>query len=81
MSEIQEGSLYRHFKGGLYYVHFVAKHTETNELIVVYQEAEPQPDGSIGLFLDKIWCRPIDNFCSQVEVNGKTVPKFFPQGS
>jgi len=29
--------MYRHFKGKLYYVHSIARHSETGERVVVYQ--------------------------------------------
>lgn len=73
---IEEGSLYRHYKGTLYYVHFVGTHTETLEELVTYQEAEISSDGRIYLNPDKTWYRPFDNFCSEVEVDGKLVPRF-----
>lgn len=73
---VEENTLYRHFKGGLYYVHCVGRHTETEEAFVVYQEAEIFGSGNIGLLFDKIWCRPLDNFCSDVEVDGVLVPRF-----
>ena len=59
--------LYRHYKGGLYQVHGVARHSETSEGMVVYQ----QLDGTPGL-----WVRPIDMFNENVVINGKTIPRF-----
>ena len=35
---IVKGGLYRHFKGMYYYVLDVATHSETRELLVVYQK-------------------------------------------
>ena len=66
---VEEESLYRHFKGNLYYVHSIGKHTETEETLVCYQQAEIYGSGNIGL-LDKVWFRPIESFCSTVEVDG-----------
>ncbi len=74
-TSIESETLYRHYKGNIYYVHTVAKHSETEEPMVVYQEAELGAD-EIFLKFDKVWCRPLDNFCSSVEVDGKTVPRF-----
>ena len=34
----KKGEIYRHFKGNLYEVLAVAMHTETEEMMVVYQE-------------------------------------------
>ena len=57
LQEITPG-LYRHFKGNLYRVIGVAKHSETEEQLVVY---EPQY-GEGGL-----WVRPLDMFASPVD--------------
>lgn len=65
--EIKLGKLYKHFKGGEYLVLHIAKHSETEELMVVYQ---PQ-------YGDKgIWVRPLDMFLSQKEVNGVLINRF-----
>lgn len=40
---------YRHFKGGVYEVIYIAEHTETGEAMVVYQDT-----------YNKIWARPAD---------------------
>ena len=34
------GGLYQHYKGGTYIVHTLAKHSETDEDMVVYQNVE-----------------------------------------
>jgi hypothetical protein len=58
---------YRHFKGGEYEVVGVARHSETDERLVVYR---PLYDDS-GL-----WVRPAAMFLETVTVNGQTVPRF-----
>jgi len=58
---------YRHYKGNDYLVHSVARHTETGELVVVYQALY----GERGW-----WIRPHAMFCESVEVAGVTVPRF-----
>jgi hypothetical protein len=62
--------IYKHSKtGNLYRVHFVAKHSETLEDLVVY-EALYDNDKS------KYWVRPITMFEGIVNVEGKQVPRF-----
>lgn len=61
------GGKYKHYKGGLYKVLVLVKHSETHEDMVVYQNVE-QPE--------KIWARPLSMFMEQVEVEGKTMPRF-----
>ncbi len=59
--------LYRHYKGNLYYVIGLAKHTETSEVVVVYQ----------GLYGDKdFFVRPYEMFIESVEYEGKIVSRF-----
>ena len=61
-----EPGTYKHFKGGYYEVFGVAKHSETNEEMVVYQSLKDE-----GL-----WVRPLAMFSENVEVEGKLVPRF-----
>lgn len=65
-SEIRPG-VYRHFKGNLYRVLFVAKHSETLEPMVVYQALY----GEQGL-----WVRPAKMWNETVERDGKRVLRF-----
>lgn len=59
--------LYQHFKGAFYKVLEVAKHSENEEQLVVYQ----------ALYGDKgIWARPLSMFTEQVERDGKVQPRF-----
>ena len=58
---------YRHYKGNDYLVHGIARHSETLEEMVVYQ----QDYGERGL-----WVRPRKMFEETVEVNDQTIPRF-----
>ena len=51
------GCKYKHFKGNVYKVLALANHTETNELLVVYQDLNNE---------SKVWARPIEMFLSKV---------------
>ena len=58
---------YRHFKGGLYRVEGIAKHSETLEEMVVYRSlTEPE----------KLWVRPLSMWEERVTRDGKTFPRF-----
>ena len=58
---------YRHYKGHEYIVLGVARHSETEEELVVYR-----PDyGEKGL-----WVRPKAMFLESVERDGTSVPRF-----
>ena len=68
MSELRPG-LYRHFKGNLYKLLYVAKHSETLEPMVVYQ----------ALYGDHgIWVRPAAMWNERVERDGYCGPRFSP---
>jgi hypothetical protein len=58
--------LYQHFKGGLYLVHGITKHSETQEELVVYE----------SLKTGETWVRPLSMFNETVEHNGQRVPRF-----
>jgi hypothetical protein len=68
MSELRPG-LYRHFKGNLYRLLYVAKHSETLEEMVVYQALY----GEQG-----IWVRPAAMWSEHVERDGYSGPRFSP---
>ena len=58
---------YRHYKGKEYTVLGVARHSETLEELVVYQ----QEYGDRGL-----WVRPAAMFAEMVEISDRSVPRF-----
>ncbi|MEO4046368.1 DUF1653 domain-containing protein [Pseudomonas sp. CAU 1711] len=66
MQQLQPG-LYRHYKGPQYRVFGTARHSESEEWLVVYQALY----GDYGL-----WVRPLEMFCSTVELDGESVPRF-----
>ena len=66
MEEIRPG-VYRHFKGNEYRVLCVARHSETEELMVVYQALY----GARG-----IWVRPAAMWNETVERDGKVFKRF-----
>lgn len=59
--------LYRHYKGPEYQVLGMAKHSETEEELVVYRALY----GEFGL-----WVRPVAMFTETVTLEGKVVPRF-----
>jgi hypothetical protein len=64
--EIKPG-LYRHYKGNRYEVIGVARHSETEERLVVYR----------CLYGDfSLWVRPLARFVEHVIVDGIAVPRF-----
>lgn len=58
---------YRHYKGNDYIVLAVARHSETEEELVVYR---------LDYGDRSWWVRPRTMFEETVEINGQTVPRF-----
>jgi hypothetical protein len=58
---------YRHYKGKDYLVLGVARHSETEEAMVVYRT--DYGDRSL-------WVRPLAMFTETVEIDGHNVPRF-----
>jgi hypothetical protein len=62
-----ENGIYKHYKGNLYEVLGVARHSETEEQHVVYKT----------LYGDySMWIRPLEMFVEQIEVDGEQVARF-----
>ena len=58
---------YRHYKGGEYEVIGTARHSETDERLVVYRCLSDNYS---------LWVRPLAMFVEQVIVEGREVPRF-----
>lgn len=66
MAQIKAG-IYRHYKGNLYQVIGVAKHSETLELMVVYRALYGEQD---------LWVRPAAMFAETVYQDGRKIERF-----
>jgi hypothetical protein len=64
---LPEPGLYRHFKGGEYEVLKVARHSETEELLVIYCSLDDPAT---------TWVRPVEMFSGDVESEDGTFPRF-----
>lgn len=68
---------YQHYKNLPYRVHGTARHSETLELLVVYEALYDKPGiAAEEAKLGKLWVRPAKMFAETVVVDGKTVPRF-----
>ena len=73
------GAVYKHYKstGGLdhfYIVRGIAKHSEKNELLVVYEAL--YPNSWINDSKADFTVRPLSMFMGLVEINGEMVQRF-----
>lgn len=59
--------IYKHYKGNMYEVIGMAKHSETLEELVIYRAMYGE---------NELWARPIKEFFEEVEVDGRKVPRF-----
>jgi hypothetical protein len=66
-----EPGRYRHYKGPEYVVLGTARHSETDEILVVYRPVVPKDYAGV-------WVRPLDMFVESVEHEGRRVPRFAP---
>ena len=67
MNQVIPQGIYRHYKGSLYQVLHTAKHSETEETLVVYRCLY----GEYG-----VWVRPIAMFAEILTVDDKEVQRF-----
>lgn len=68
LTKIEPG-MYRHFKGGEYEVIGFAKHSETEEQLVIYRNLHD---------VTQLWARPYAMFAETIEVDGKITRRFTP---
>ncbi|WP_417440942.1 DUF1653 domain-containing protein [Idiomarina sp.] len=59
--------IYEHYKGGRYRVIDIARHSETEEWMVLYQPLYGEQE---------LWVRPFDMFVEAVNIDGNDVPRF-----
>ncbi|MDP1803412.1 MAG: DUF1653 domain-containing protein [Bacteroidota bacterium] len=64
-----ELGLYKHYKGNIYEVIGVAKHSETLEEMVVYKATYQKEEKNL-------WVRPLAMFVETIIVEGKNVKRF-----
>lgn len=53
------GCYYEYYKGGIYKTLYIARHTETNEILVICEDENTC-----------IWARPLDMFEDEIEIEG-----------
>ena len=59
--------IYKHYKGNMYELLYIANHSETLEKMVVYKALYGEGE---------IWVRPASMWDEEIEINGKTVKRF-----
>lgn len=64
--------VYRHYKGGLYRVHTLAKLEATEEPMVVYESLEDSGEFPKGSF----WVRPLKEFTQLLDAEGEKISRF-----
>ena len=58
---------YKHFKGNIYQVTDIAKHTETGEDMVIYYDCKDT---------SKLWGRPLSMFIEEIDLSDYKGPRF-----
>jgi len=67
MKKLEIGAIYEHYKGHRYKAIGLAKHSETQEELIVYQDLNDE---------NSLWVRPKDMFLENVNIDGKEVERF-----
>ena len=61
--------VYEHYKGQKYHVIELVRHSETLELLVLYEALYDNPQG-------RFWVRPKNMFFEKIVINGKKMDRF-----
>jgi len=64
---IRPGDVFKHYKGSIYRVNMIAKHTETEENFVIYHDVT-QPE--------QVWARPVQMFNQYITLNDRNELRF-----
>ena len=67
-NSVHTKQVYKHYKGNIYVVLHIAKHTETEEDMVVYTK--------FATVNDTVWVRPLSMWNDIIEYEGKKQPRF-----
>ena len=68
-----EKGIWRHFKGGRYELLYIARHSETDEPMVVYRALYDCGETPLN---ERIWVRPLSMWSEIVTRDGKSFPRF-----
>ena len=68
-SSVVVGGIYEHYKGKRYKVHGLVRHSESLEMLVLYEALYENE-------LAKLWVRPEKNFLERVRFEDEWVPRF-----
>lgn len=71
MQDLKPGK-YKHYKGKIYELIGIAKHTETLEELVIYRALYESKDYP----LNQLWARPKKMFLEKICIDGKGVTRF-----
>ncbi len=68
--KIKKG-IYKHYKGNLYELVDIVRHSETLEELVLYKPLYKSKE-----YPNQMWIRPLKMFLENVDYNGKITPRF-----
>ncbi len=74
-----EKGRYKHYKGNDYQVLDVVRHSETEEILVLYKPLYENQESNKDE-LGNLWVRPLDMFLETVVVEGNEIPRFTYMG-